>query len=269
MTATTSDSAPRAAASGRTRFYLWMAVAMAAAAFLGFAPTFWIPLAQGIPEKIAVLAIHGALFFGWCLFLIYQTWLVASGQSARHRETGLIGISLATAMVIFGTGAAINSAERAGAAGFGPVGETFMIVPMAGMFLFAGLMIAAIMNVRRPEWHKRLLLVATAIMLEAPLARPFIAYVVMGGNLPPFQGNVGLAGLGGPPPPVMGVLIPALIADLFIVAGMVFDWRTLGKVHPAYLWAGGITLAEQILRDPFANTGLWHAIARGLIALGG
>jgi formate/nitrite transporter FocA (FNT family) len=70
MTATTTNAAPRATALAHTRFYLWMAVAMAATAFLGFAPTFWAPLAQGVPERIAVLAIHGALFFGWTLFLI-------------------------------------------------------------------------------------------------------------------------------------------------------------------------------------------------------
>lgn len=269
MTTTTSEGAPRAAATGRTRFYVWSAVAMAVAAFVGFAPTFWAPLAQGIPERIGVIAIHGAVFYAWCLFLIYQAWLVQSGNTARHRETGLIGVSLATAMVIFGTLTAINSAQRAAAAGFAEPGQTFMVVPMAALLVFGALVIAALVNVRRPEWHKRFLLAATAVTLEAPIARPYIAYILMGGHLPPFQGNVGLAGLGGPPPPVIAVLAPALIADLFIVAGMVFDWRTLGKVHPAYWWAGGFTVAVQVLRDAFSTTPLWHAIAQGLIALAG
>ena len=113
MTATSTDAAPRAMTARRTLFYFWMAVAMAATAFLGFAPTFWIPMAQGIPERIAVIAIHAALFFGWSLFLIYQAWLVASGKVARHRDVGMIGVSLATAMTIFGALAAINAAKRA------------------------------------------------------------------------------------------------------------------------------------------------------------
>jgi hypothetical protein len=269
MTATTTNAAPRAAATAHTRFYFWMAVAMAATAFLGFAPTFWVPMAQGVPERIAVLAIHGALFFGWTLFLIYQTQLVVSGNTARHRDTGMIGVSLATAMVIFGGLAAINAARRAIALGFGDGGEAFMIVPLTALFSFAVLVTAAIVNVRRSEWHKRLMLSATAVILDAAIARPFIAYIVMGGHLPPFQGTVGLAGFNGPPPPVAGVLPPALIGLLFIVAGMVFDWRKLGKVHPAYWWAGGFALSVQLLKIPFSETGPWHAIARFLISLAG
>jgi hypothetical protein len=269
MTATTTNAAPRATALTHTRFYLWMAVAMSATAFLGFAPTFWAPLAQGVPERIAVLAIHGALFFGWTLFLIYQAQLVVSGNTARHRDTGMIGISLATAMVIFGGLAAINAAKRAIGLGFSDGGEAFMIVPLAALFSFAVLVTAAIVNVRRSEWHKRLMLSATAVILDAAIARPFIAYIVMGGHLPPFQGTVGLAGFNGPPPPVAGVLPPALIGMLFIVAGMVFDWRKLGKVHPAYWWAGGFALAVQLLKIPFSDTAFWHGIARFLISLAG
>jgi hypothetical protein len=246
-----------------------MAFAMSATAFLGFAPTFWIPLAQGIPERIVVLTIHAALFFGWTLLLIYQTWLVASGNVARHRDVGLIGVSLATAMAIFGTLAAINAAQRAIAANFADAGVAFMIVPLTDMLSFVLLVIAAMVNVHRSDWHKRLMISATAVLLGAPIARPFMAYIVMGGHMPPFEGNVGFAGLPGSPPPVIGVLPPTLVGDLFIVAGMIYDWRTRGKVHPAYLWAGGLALALQLLKIPFSASALWHGMARWLISLAG
>ena len=269
MTATITNTAPGTVAARRTRFYLWVAVAMAATAFIGFAPTFWVPMAQGVPERIAVLAIHGALFFGWTLFLIYQAWLVESGSVARHRDVGMIGVSLATAMTIFGVRAAINAAKRATALHFGAGGESFMVVPLAALLSFAVLVIAAILNIRRSEWHKRLMLSATAVLLDAAIARPFIVYLVMGGRPPPFGGTVGLAGFNMPPPPVIGVLPPALIALLFIVAGMVRDKRALGKVHPAYWWAGGFALAVQLLKIPLSDTALWHGFARSLISLAG
>lgn len=82
MAAITADYA-----ASRPRFYFWTAIAMAATAFLGFAPTFWIPMAQGLHESIMVIGLHATIFFGWTLFFVYQTWLVASGQSARHRNT--------------------------------------------------------------------------------------------------------------------------------------------------------------------------------------
>ena len=266
MTATTMDETRRTMAA-RPRFFLWMAVAMAATAFLGFAPTFWIPLAQGVPEQIVVLAIHGALFFGWTLLLIYQAWMVVSGNVTRHREVGMIGISLATAMTIFGVLAAINAAKHATALNAADAGEAFMIVPMAALLSFVVLFIAAIYNVRRVDWHKRLILSATAVILDAAIARPFIAYIVMGGHMPPFQGTVGLSGLNLPPPPVAGVLPPALAGLLFIVAGMIYDWRKLGRVHPAYWWAGGFALAVQLLKIPFSETAAWHDTARFLMAL--
>lgn len=269
MTATTSDTVVGTAATRRTRFYLWMAVAMSATAFIGFAPTFWVPLAQGVPERIAVLAIHGALFYGWTLFVIYQAWLVGSGNVARHRDIGLIGVSLATAMTIFGMMAAINSAKRAAALNFAGEGEAFMVVPLAALFSFAALVIAALLNIRRSEWHKRFMLSATAVTLDAALARPFIVYFVMGGHPPPFHGTVGLAGFNMPPPPVIGVLPPELAALAFIAVGMVRDWRVLGKVHPAYWWAGGSTLAVHLLKIPLSETALWHGIARSVIALAG
>ncbi|MBI1360526.1 MAG: hypothetical protein GC155_09640 [Alphaproteobacteria bacterium] len=267
MTATTIDGAPQAVR--RPRFYFWIAVAMAATAFLGFAPTFWIPLAQGLPENISVLAIHGTLFFGWTLFVIYQAWLVSSGNVARHRDVGLIGVSLATAMVIFGVLAAINSAQRAAELNAAEAGEAFMIVPLAALSTFAVLVTAAIVNVRRSEWHKRLMLSGSAVLLDAAIARPYLTYLVMGGHPPPFQQNVGIAGFQIPPPPVAGLLAPALAALLFIVAGMIYDWRTRGKVHPAYLWAGGFALGVQLLKIPLSDTPFWHGIARFVVSLAG
>jgi hypothetical protein len=181
----------------------------------------------------------------------------------------MIGISLATAMIIFGVLAAINATQRAAAQGFAAGGEAFMIVPLSAMLSFAVLVTAAIFNSRRAEWHKRLMLSATAVLLDAAIARPFIVYLVMAGHPPPFAGTVGLAGFNTPPPPVLGVLPPALLALLFIVAGMVRDWRVLGKVHPAYWWSGGFALAVQLLKIPFSETALWHGLARTLVSLAG
>lgn len=267
MTSTITIASASALVARRPRFYFWMAVAMAATAFIGFVPTFWVPLTQGVPERIVVIAIHALLFFGWTLFLIYQAWLGASGNIARHRDVGLIGVSLATAMIIFGTLAALNAAQRAITANYAQGGESFMVVPLAGMLSFAVFVVAALVNLRRSEWHKRLMIAATAVILDAAIARLFITYVVMGGNVPPFQGTAGLAGLPGPPPPVAAVLPPALIGLLFIVAGMVYDRRTRGAVHPAYWWAGGFALAVQLLKIPFSDTALWHGIARWLVSL--
>lgn len=259
----------RSMASSRPGFFFWIALAMTATAFLGFTPTFWAPLSQGVPERIAVIAIHATVSFGWMLYLIYQTWLASTGHTARHRDTGMIGIALATMMIIFGGSAAINSAQRAAEAGYSEAGEAFMIVPMTALFLFAVLLIAALVNVHRPAWHKRLMLAATAMLLDAAIARPYIILVLMSGKVPSFQGNVGLAGLPGPPPPVVAVVAPALISLLFIVAGMIHDRRTIGRVHPAYIWACGFAFTIQLLKIPFSETIVWQTTASFFVSLNG
>src|SRR5687768_16757978 len=84
------------------RFYVWMATAGVLIAFVGFAPTYWLQLAPGTFVGSPLLHLHGWLFAAWPLYLLLQTAFVARGRVARHRTWGLLGVSLATAMVLVG-----------------------------------------------------------------------------------------------------------------------------------------------------------------------
>jgi len=254
MTATAT--APTSSKSKRP-FYVWMMIACAAVAVLGFAPTYFVPMAQGAFRGSALVHIHGALFFAWTAFVIYQTSLVSAGRVAHHRETGLIGVALATTMTVLGIVVAIVAANRQIAAGFADGAKAFLIVPPSVMIFFAVVVAFAIANVRRPEWHKRLLLVATVALLEAPIARWFLTFLAPPGADP-------LA-----PPPVSVALMPGLVGDLLIAAAMIYDWRTRGRPHPAYLLAGGALLVMQLVREPIAGTPAWRAIATWLTQIGG
>ena len=98
--------------------------------------------------------------------------------------------------------------------------------------LFGGFVFVAILYVSRPEIHKRLMLLATVSMLAPAIARVLFAVSVgIGPGLRP--------GLG-PPRSIESVLMPALIADALIVAGVIYDMRTRGRPHPAYLIGGAI-----------------------------
>jgi hypothetical protein len=252
----------------KSRFYLWTAVAMLVIAVGGFAPTFWIPLAQGVPERFPLFAVHGVLCYAWIAFLIYQTWLVRSGRMVRHRNMGLLGASLATALVTIGVMATASATRRAVAAGYADGAEAFMILPMGELIFFTGFLAVALRNLQRPEWHKRFMIAATAWLLPAPVARWYVVFVQMGGHMPPLNGTVGLAGLPAAPPlPITLPLPPDLIVPVIIGSAMIFDWRKRGSVHPAWWWAGGGTLAFDVLKGPFSGTALWHHIARGLLAI--
>ncbi len=100
MTSITDDRVRAAVASPARYFYFNMALACMAVAFLGFAPTYWVPLAHRTFSASPVVHFHGFLFFSWAVFFVFQTWLAASGRVMRHRAVGIIGVSLATAMTI-------------------------------------------------------------------------------------------------------------------------------------------------------------------------
>jgi hypothetical protein len=253
-----TDATIGAAAGARTRwFYVWMGGAIALIAIGAFAPTYWLQAPAGTFTGSPMLHLHAILFTAWMLFFISQATMVATGRVRDHRAWGLVGISLATAMVFVGVAAAIGTMKNAAAAGLSDVGRTFLIVPISAILVFAGLFIAAIVNVSRPEIHKRLMVVATVALLPAAIARVFFLAATGGGpGLRP-----GLFTAEAQPPPIAVTTGPAVIADLLIIAAIVYDWRTRGRPHPAYLIGGGILLASQVLRIPISATPGWHAIA--------
>jgi hypothetical protein len=164
-------------------------------------------------------------------------------------------------MVLVGFAAADEVLTRRLAAGFGNRALAFHIVSTSMAALFGVLVCAAIAYVRRPDVHKRLMLLATISVLPPAIARVFyVVNVGMGAGLRP-----GLSG----PRTVESVLISALLADLLIVVAMTYDWRTRGRIHPAYLIGGGIIVAVQFLRAPLSTTRWWYSTADFLARFSG
>jgi hypothetical protein len=252
MAAITSGAADRAKTGS---FYTWMAVAAVATAFLGFIPTYFQPMAAGAFAANPVVHLHGMVFFSWTLFALVQTSLVPAGRVALHREVGLAGISLATLVVVMGTLAALNSLNTAVATNQAAAGEAFLTVPLSILLTFAVLFIAAVANIRRPQAHKRLMLLATVSLLNAPIARPLLVWVW---PTPPTS-----------PPPVW-INVPACwLSYILVVVAMIYDWRTRGRVHPVYLVALPVLVFAAWVVIPISETAAWHGLARGFLALAG
>jgi len=138
MTTLIDDNRVHVIATDPTRyFYFYMALSCTAVAFLGFAPTYFLPLAKGSLSATPVIHVHGIIFFAWSLFFVFQSWLAASGRITRHRSVGMIGISLATAMTIFGFFVGVSAMKRSAAIGQADEGIAFAIVPWSGILFFA------------------------------------------------------------------------------------------------------------------------------------
>jgi len=236
-------------------FYVWMASVFALIAFVGFIPTYWAKVVSGTFTGAPILHIHGFLFFSWTLFFLAQTIFVATNRTVNHRNWGMAGISLATAMGITVILADINSIKVAESIGMGDAGRRFTIVSLSALVMFASFITLAIANIRRTEVHKRLMLLAMIPLMHAAMARLFMTAFAP-------------AGAKGPPP-VFVALPPALFVDLLIVVAVIFDWRTRGKPHPVYVTGGTLLLVVQLLNVPVSATPTWMAIATWVESLAG
>ena len=234
-------------------FYFYMALSCIAVAFLGFAPTYFVPMAAGKLPPMPVVHFHGLLFFAWTLYFAFQSWLGASGQVRRHRTLGLIGVSLATAMTLSGFLVAVNAMKRSAALGMTDEGIAFAIVPLSGVLFFAAVFTLAIAYVRQKEIHKRLMLLASISLLDAAVARWFLTFLAPSGAIGP--------------PPVLVTIPPAFVAYLLLVAAVVHDWRTHGRPHPVYVYGGITLLAVKLLNWPISATAAWHSLAGGILAM--
>lgn len=229
------------------RFFVWMAGFCVLLTFAGFTPTYWGPLATAsLREFSPAVHIHGALFFSWTLLLFMQSWLVARGRLETHRSIGLVGVSLATAMVIFGFIVSLHAnVERIEA---GQVARAYDLgfSNTVALSAFATMVALAIHKRRRPASHKRLMLFATCMLLNPPVGRLY---------RPMFAPS--------PPPPW---LVFATI-DAILVACILYDWKTMRRLHPVTVASGVALLAFQILRFPLPRMAWWQTTYDVLLRL--
>lgn len=222
-------------------------------AFAGFSQTYFIPIAQGQLEDLSpVVHIHGFLFFCWMILFVVQSSLIRVGQKALHRNLGMAAISLATAMVIFGLTVNLLANERRIEIGNLDQAYSLGLGSWMAIIAFATMFSAAIANTRKPERHKRLMLFATAMLLQPAVGRIFRPFISEWGS---FLGV----------PTVFWVAWCTVNAIL--VACLVYDYRTAGRFHPVTLVCGAVLIARELLPGALSGTTAWRAIYDSLLLL--
>lgn len=219
-------------------FYTAMAVAILITVFAGFSRTFYLrPYFQTEP-LLRLLIAHGVVFSAWIALFLTQTTLVATNRTRIHRKLGVAGGVLAVSMIVIGSVTAIVRAKLPSPVpGFDSL--TFLTIPLGDMFIFAILVGAALYFRRKPDTHKRLMLLATITMLPAAVARLPFTFIEQGGPLVFFG-----------------------LSDLFILPMIIFDIVTRGKPHRATVLGGLLLIISHPLRVPIGLTSTWLAFAR-------
>jgi len=234
-----------------TKFFLGMAIAAMATVFLGFAPTYYLksfthtavypnglPVSPSLP---AVIHVHAVLFSAWILLFVCQTFLIAADRPHVHRRLGVAGAVLALLMVVVGVMTAMKGARDGWNPG-GPYPDSlaFMIVGLFDVLIFAGFVTAGLYFRRRPELHKRLMLLGTVggLMWPAITRMPYVA---------------------GRPILMFGLL------GALVLASAVRDIWLRSPFRLVSLCGGVLILAAFPIRVAIGLSASWHAFAAWLI----
>lgn len=227
--------------SNERRFFVGMAAIMIVATFVGFAPSYYLSSVFAGPHLSMLVHVHGAVFTLWMLLYLVQTGLVSAGRTDIHRVVGPVAALVAVAMVPLGLATAVITKQVTAAAHLPPQGPP-LIFPLGAILTFAVLTTWAVAMRKRSAWHKRLMLLGTLAILTTPLAR-----VTRFTHLPLT-------------PPLGGMIL----TDVLLVALVVYDLRTLGRLHAATKWGGAFFLATQLVRIVLNMTPAWQAFAKSL-----
>jgi len=218
-------------------FFVAMAIATALTILVGFARTYYVKTLTGTPPLSPLVHVHAAVFTSWVVLFLCQTALVASGQTRVHRQLGVAGVGLATAMVVLGLLTGIAAARRGVTIGpLDPLGS--LVVPVVDIGIFAVLVTTGISLRHRPELHRRLMLLAMVSLVDPAIGRI----------------------------PVLGPSLGFQLAlqTLFVLAGPVYDRSVRRRVHPVYIW-GGLLIMLGLPLKILGITGPWHAFAFWLV----
>jgi hypothetical protein len=219
-----------------------MSVALIVTVATGFAPTFYMRgvYHPGVPLS-RVLRIHGIVLTSWMLLFSLQTILVARGSVALHRRLGWAMTGLAAAIILVMSGAIIEQLRRSPPTIPAPFALAF---GMFDVLVFATLVSLAIYWRKRADWHKRLMLSATILLVEAAVVR----IVAFHGFHEPLY-----------------LMVSQYASALFFFAlCFAHDLKTGRKIHRATVLGLSLILADQIVQPIVLAWRPWTSFAQWL-----
>jgi len=218
-------------------FFATMAVLLCVVVIIGFSPTYFRAGIFLAPLPSSILHVHGAIFTLWMMLYLVQSALISARHVGWHRSLGVVAFCLPPVMIVVGIIAALDALHRR--VMIGPLDPAVSLaIPLLGIGWFTVIIFASWRARRRPDAHKRLVLLSTIALADAALGRfPW--------------GRIGLS-------PAAGAVIGLGTLIILLVA---YDLISLHRIHRSTLWAAPITFAVGALAVPIGMTAAWHAFA--------
>jgi uncharacterized membrane protein YozB (DUF420 family) len=162
--------------------------------------------------------VHAISNMSWIALFVAQTSFIARGDHARHRALGKAGVLLAAWMFLVGLVLTPYdiAMHRFPAAHFSPA--FFLAMDWMNIAVFAALVLGGWIKRKQSDWHRRLMLAATIIVIIPAWGRLLL-----------------MAGLPGS--------LSVLFSFLYMALALVADRRLRGHVHPAwYVGVGALVV---------------------------
>lgn len=209
------------------------------------------------PPFPPALHVHAVLMGSFLLLLLAQTSLMATGRKAMHMQLGVAGVALAAALVVAGavlaptmyyqTWNALQAAPPVAREKLQQILSTreniLLLQLRIGMLFPLFLAIAIRARGSDPGLHKRMVILATAMPMEAAIARMSWLPTTM---------------------PASPLSVEAFV--LLVVTPM-FAWDVIRNrsVHRAYWWWLSIYVGTAVVVELLWNTPGWHAAAQQIM----
>lgn len=223
-----------------TRFYIGMALVGLAVALAGFSKTYFAPLTSGDFQAPVVIHVHGAAAFAWVLLFLLQPALIRAGRYDLHIRTGMVGVLIAVAVAVTAVPVGLFVVERDLAARLGPTAVSSLLGVITAMTWFLALVAAAIAFRRQAATHKRLMLLATIVVLWPAWFRLRHWF---------------------PDVPRPEIWFAVVAAYSLVPVAMLRDRLAEGRVHPVWWFVGLPVIAEQTAEALLFDGPSWRAAA--------
>lgn len=125
------------------------------------------------PPIKTLLILHGTAMATWMLLSLVQPLLIVGNNRRVHMALGKVGAMIALCVFILGLKLGIESTQvnppDMKIWGLSP--KQFMAVPIISIVIFGGFVTFGVLNRRRPEVHRAMMLLATLAAMPAAISR--------------------------------------------------------------------------------------------------
>jgi hypothetical protein len=222
-------------------FYFFMSLLIPAVVVYGFSFTVGKNLIHPNIPRPLILYVHAAVYSGWLMFFMLQSVLVRTHNVRWHRRIGWFGVALGMVIIVLGVSTSITMGRFNTLRLHSTRAESALMIPLFDMVAFTGTFAAAIYYRKKPEFHRRLMLIATCALTAAAFGR-FPKWLL---PREVFYGGV----------------------DLLILLGVARDTIVNRSIHPVYFYVLPAFIVGQtiVLYTVFHALPYWTRIAHGLL----